>query len=317
MSYPAKKIIAIIGPTASGKSDLAIALAHEYNGEIISVDSRQVYRGMDIGTGKVPRDTKEILHPDSPYLSGGIRHHLLDVADPHTEYNISHFLIDAAKARDDIAARGKLPILCGGTHFWMQALIENTALPSVSPDPVLRTSLENVPTEKLFSLLEAQDPRRAAAIDRHNRFRLIRALEIITALGTVPPPSQRSSSDSTHHESIIFVLNPETEILKHNIRERLEQRFSHGMIDEVQALHAEGLSWERLESFGLEYRYIARYLQKLITEDALHTELFTASWHYARRQLSWLRRWERHGAHLHWITTKTEAEALCQMHLIQ
>ena len=315
MKHLKNTLIVIAGPTASGKSDLAIALAQKYNGEIISADSRQVYCGMDIGTGKVIRDTPEISkyqlsNQNSLYFSGGIRHHLLDVADPRIEYNISHFLVDAETAIVDITTRGKLPILCGGTHFWIQALVDGTNLPSVPPDSALRTILAPKSTEELFSMLHEKDPLRAETIDRHNRLRLIRALEICAALGTVPPLSGNQKSKITNHKPLILVLNPETDVLKKNIAERLEKRFAEGMIDEIRHLHTNGLSWERLESFGLEYRSIARFLQGFITEPDMKTELSAASWQYARRQLTWLRRWEKKGASLHRITTLTEAENL-------
>jgi tRNA dimethylallyltransferase len=309
MELPPHKLIVIAGPTASGKSDLAIKLAHQLDGEIISADSRQVYRGMDIGTGKVPRDF-DLQHNhaiNAPYMSGGIHHHLIDVASPSEEYNISHFLHDANVALLDIATRGKQPIICGGTHFWMQALIEDTLLPAVPPNPTLRAELSSKTTEELFTFLKEQDPKRAQSIDSKNPLRLIRALEIISVLGRVPPHDKQKIQQETNNRPIILVLNPPKEILRERINTRLTSRFEAGMIEEVTTLHQTGVSWEHLESFGLEYRFIAQFLQGKIDEATMQTELASASWHYARRQLSFLRRWERQGADLIWTPDSEQA----------
>lgn len=304
MELPPHKPIVIAGPTASGKSDLAIELAHRLNGEIISADSRQVYRGMDIGTGKVLRDPESAS--ENGYISGGIRHHLIDIADPNEAYNISHFLRDADHALADIRARGKRPLVCGGTHFWIQAFLEGTNLPTVPPDPVLRDRLGTKTADELYILLEAQDPARAATIDRYNPLRLIRALEIVAALGTVPSITRHEPSTAENH-STILVLNPPKEVLRERIRTRLLNRFASGMTEEVEKLHAQGISWERLESFGLEYRFIAQLLRDSVDQETVRIELEHAIWHYARRQLSWLRRWERQGTTLTWIPDPKEA----------
>ena len=304
MELPPHKMIVIAGPTASGKSDLAIELAHRLNGEIISVDSRQVYRGMDIGTGKVLRDSESAA--DDEYISGGIRHHLIDIAEPNEAYNISGFLQDADHALTDIRARGKRPLVCGGTHFWIQALLEGTSFPAVPPDPVLRDHLSTKTTDELYTLLKAQDPTRAATIDRQNPLRLIRALEIVAALGTVPLITRHEPSTAENH-STILVLNPPKEVLRERIRTRLLNRFASGMVEEVERLHGQGIDWERLESFGLEYRFIAEFLQGKRDETSLQADLEHAIWHYARRQLSWLRRWERQGTALTWISDPKEA----------
>lgn len=299
------KLLAIVGPTASGKSDLAIALARQHDGEIISADSRQIYRGMDIGTGKVPRDAI----PTEFFYSEGIRHHLIDIADPDEEYNISHFQSDARAAIEDIRSRGKLPIICGGTHFWIQALLDDTSLPAVPPDPALRERLASHTPEELFRMLETQDPDRAASIDRHNAIRLIRALEICASLGVVPVPISHQQPIASEDRTII-AINPPKEILRGRIENRLEKRLTEGMIDEVRRLHEKGVSWERLEAFGLEYRYIALFLQEKITDEAMREELLHAIWHYAKRQQSWLRRWERQGTLIRWISEAREAEKI-------
>ncbi len=309
-------IIFIIGPTASGKSDLAIALAKKLNGEIISADSRQVYRGMDIGTGKVPRDLTGIPNAKYPmpnknhFFSDGIIHHLINVASPKREYNISHFLRDAKKAIADIEKRGKLPIICGGTHFWIQVLITGQTLPEVKPNTILRAKLEKKSAEELFKMLQEKNPERAKTIDAKNPHRLIRALEICNALGSVP--NTKYKIQNTKYNSLIIALHPEKEILRERIRNRLEKRFAEGMIDEVRNLRTSGISWKRLESFGLEYRYIALFLQGKISEKEMREKLFFETWHYAKRQLSFIRRMRKKGIHVHW--RENSARALPLIH---
>ncbi len=327
-------LIAIIGPTASGKSDLAIALAKKYDGEVISADSRQVYRGMDIGTGKVTRDpntshpernddfsrnTVEGSHQgqdpstrrlgrDDTYLSEGIIHHLIDVASPRREYNISHFLRDAKKAIAHIEKRGKLSIICGGTHFWIQTLLTGQTLPEVKPDKLLRAKLEKKSPAELFEMLKEKDPKRASTIDSKNKYRLIRALEICDTMGSVPDTKYKIQN--TKYNSLIIALNPEKELLRERIQTRLEKRFDVGMIEEVKELRTSGISWKRFEGFGLEYRYIARFLQEKISENEMREKLFFEIWHYAKRQISFICRWEKQGARIHWIENATEGMAI-------
>lgn len=303
------KTIVIMGPTASGKSDLGLALAKKYDGEIVSADSRQVYRGMDIGTGKVPRDNQQptINKKRGAYFSEGIRHHLIDVASPKRNYNVTHFVRDAKRAIADIKKRGKTPIICGGTGFWIQALIEDNPFPAVKPNPALRQKLSKLSIATLFTELEKKDPIRAKNIDARNKIRLIRALEICAALGTVPPLPKSYQLQTESY--LIIILNPSQEILYQNIAVRLEKRMDQGMVSEVERLRAEGISWKRLESFGLEYKYIALFLQKKITLEVMKERLEFEIRHYAKRQLTWLRRFEK-TIPLHWITSREEAEKL-------
>ncbi len=325
MRNTALKTIVIVGPTASGKSNLAIALARRYNGEIISADSRQVYRGMDIGSGKVPRDKIEMYHINDDrlscdtskicdtrshykknvYISGGIRHWLLDVASPKRTYNVTHFVRDAKKALADIRKRGTVPIICGGTGFWVQTLIEGASFPAVKPNVKLRARLGKKSATELFMMLAKQDPARAKTIDRHNKARLIRALEICNALGQVPPLSTNYKLPATNYT--IIALNPNKEILQKNIAMRLKKRLRQGMIKEVKRLHTEGVSWRRLEGFGLEYRNLALFLQKKIDQKTMEKNIIKESWRYAKRQLTWLCRFEKTGAKIHWITDPKQA----------
>lgn len=290
------KTIVIMGPTASGKSDLAIALARKYNGEIISADSRQVYRGMDIGTGKVTKAEQKLA-----------RHHLLDVASPKRNYNVTHFVRDAKKIMADIKKRGKMPIICGGTGFWAQALLEENNFPAVKPNPVLRKKLGKLSAAELFAQLKKKDPSRAKTIDPKNKVRLIRALEIISTLGKVPKPKKNQINNDAY---IVLVLNPPKEILHSNIETRLEKRLKKGMIAEVKKLRETGLSWKKLESFGLEYKYVSLFLQKKISKKTMRERLNFEIRHYAKRQITWLKRFEKMGAQIHWITNPREAEKL-------
>lgn len=284
-----------MGPTASGKSDVAIKLARIFNGEIISADSRQVYKGMDIGTGKVPRQlTTDGSQPSAEdlkegYFSEGIRHYLIDVAEPNIDFNVSHFKTEAEKAIETILAKGKVPIICGGTGFWIQAVTDDMDLPQVKPDEKLRKELDKLSAEELFQKLKQLDPERAENIDKYNKYRLIRALEIIEAIGKVPNKSL-VSRQSARYEFLQIGIEVNREILNAKIKKRLDARFNEGMTEEVENLHENGVSWERLETFGLEYRWIARFLQEKISADEMKEKLYFDIIHYAKRQMTWLRR---------------------------
>lgn len=311
----APKILVILGPTASGKSALAVSLARQFNGEIISADSRQVYKGLDIGSGKVPRDRSNTCRMETNknrirvsfddirerfgrYFYRDIRHHLLDVASPKRTFTAAQYQKLAGKAIRDILRRGKLPIICGGTGFYIDALLNGYALPAVKPNPKLRRELEKKSTETLFLELQSLDPNRAREIDRHNRRRLIRALEIIIETGSpVPPLAQNSYSNVLKNMRIrksgvlkIGIRIP-TEELKKRIAKRLKERLRGGkMIAEVKQLHTTGISWKRLDDLGLEYRYISRFLRGLATKKEVSEKIKTESWRYAKRQLTWWKR---------------------------
>ena len=325
------KLLVILGPTSSGKSALSIDVAKRWNGEIISADSRQVYRGMDIGTGKVPKDTLQQTTDNESqeisgaalsavrcelYVSGGIPHHLLDVADPNDGYNISHFLRDTRAAIGGIASRGKLPIVCGGTGFWIQALVEHQTLPNIPPDPALREALASKTPEELFGMLERLDPERAKTVDQKNPRRLIRAIEIARDPNNTPRitnhESQNNQTTKQPNNQLLLALCPPKDILDAKIKTRLDARFAEGMIEEVARLHTEGVSWERLDAFGLEYRWISRYLRGMISEQDMNERLFFDSIHYAKRQMTWIRRWKKSNSDLHIVETKENALALTE-----
>ncbi|OGG85722.1 tRNA (adenosine(37)-N6)-dimethylallyltransferase MiaA [Candidatus Kaiserbacteria bacterium RIFOXYB1_FULL_46_14] len=269
------KIVVVVGPTASGKTGMAVELAKRFNGEVVSADSRQVYRGMDIGTAKVTTEEMQ-----------GIPHHLLDVASPTEVYTASDFARDAKIVINDIISRGRLPIVAGGTFFYIDTLLGKVTVPEVPPDQVLRATLEEKSAADLLSILESLDPDRAASIEPENQRRLVRAIEIATYLGKVPP---QSPSDCPYDVLTIgLLINIEThgEIVKQRIIERLNT----GMADEVRTLLESGVTHERLESFGLEYRYLSRYLRGLLDYDSMVEELSVKTRQFAKRQMTWLKR---------------------------
>lgn len=287
------KIIVILGPTASGKSDLAVELARKFSGEIISADSRQVYRGMDIGTGKITK--KEMA---------GIPHHLLNVTSPKRRFTVAQYKKLAQKAIKKILAKNKLPIICGGTGFYIQALTENLEIPAVKPDLKLRAKLEKIAAKELYKKLQKLDPERAKAIDRFNRRRLIRAIEIVMVTGQ---PVPKLKSDKPYDVLFLGVKKSPLE-LKRLIAKRLQKRLKQGMIAEVKKLRRQGLSWQRLDDFGLEYRWIAKFLRKIISREEMISRLQKDIEHFAKRQMTWFKRDKR----ILWINNKRRAYVLAK-----
>jgi tRNA dimethylallyltransferase len=265
------KVVAVVGPTASGKSALGVKIAKERGGEVISVDSRQVYKGLDIGTGKV---TKREMR--------GVPHHLLDVMSPKKTMSAHDFALRAERAINDIHTRGKLPILVGGTGFWLDALIYDGALPDIAPNQALRKKLEKKSSDELYALLEKKDSDRAAEMDPKNKRRLIRSLEIADALGRVPKQKRKLR----YSIEVVMISLPKEELRK-RIHDRLHARMKRGMIAEAKRLHQQGLSWRRMEELGLEYRYLARYLQGKVSKERMLEELEAKIWQYAKRQMRW------------------------------
>lgn len=269
------KLLIIVGPTASGKTSLSIKIAKQFKGEVISADSRQVYRGLDIGSGKVTKAEME----DVP-------HHLLDIVEPTTVYTAKDFVIDAEQAVTEISNRDKLPIIAGGTFFYIDALLKKASLPEVEPDEELRSLLLKKTAEELFTELKGLDSERAETIDPHNSRRLVRAIEIASALGKVP---KHSPTDSPY-DTLTFGIQISKEELHKNIKIRLEERLKEGMIEEVETLLKKGVSHERLEDLGLEYRYLSLYLRGEMDYETATTELETKIRQFAKRQLTWLKR---------------------------
>ena len=267
------KALVIVGPTASGKSDLAVKLAKKLGGEIISADSRQVYKGLNIGTGKI---TKSEMKDTT--------HHLLDVANPKEQFSASDYRSLAEPVMERVVGNNKLPIIVGGTGFYIDALTSTTSLPEVVPNEKLRKKLTKKSAEELFEILEKKDLRRAKTIDTKNKVRLIRALEIIEALGKVPKPQTNKSSP---YEFIYIGLRPID--LDERIRLRLKRRLA-GIIAESKKLHSQGLSYKRMDELGLEYRYTALYLQGKLDKKEMEGKLNIEIRRYAKRQMTWFKR---------------------------
>ncbi len=249
---PPKKMIVVLGPTASGKSGLAVELAREFNGEVISADSRQVYKGMDIGTGKISK--KEMK---------GVPHHLIGVANPRKAFTAIDFKKRAEKTLEDIWSRGKTPIVCGGTGFYIQAITGGVAIPEVKPNPKLRAKLEKKTPEQLFKMLKKLDARRAETIDAKNPRRLIRAIEIARALGKVPKAGSQPTVAGSQ-TLFIGIKLPEKK-LKEKVEKRMKQMLRRGLIKETEKLKnpptGGGLSWKRIYELGFEYKYPAMFLR--------------------------------------------------------
>jgi tRNA dimethylallyltransferase len=268
------KIVVILGQTATGKSDLAVEIARRFNGEIISADSRQVYKGLDIGSGKITKREME-----------GVPHHLLDVANPKRQFSVAQYKKLADKKIEEINKKSKLSIIVGGTGFYIQAIVDDLVLPEVKPNSKLRKELEKKTTKELFEILKKLDKDRAKDIEKDNPRRLIRAIEIAKALGKVPKLKTNSKYDVLQ-----IGLKLSEDKLKENIEKRLFARMKKGMVREVEKLHSQGLSWKRLESLGLEYKNLALYLQKKITKPELLEKIQTESWQFAKRQMRWFKR---------------------------
>ncbi|MDP2665450.1 MAG: tRNA (adenosine(37)-N6)-dimethylallyltransferase MiaA [bacterium] len=275
----ASNILCIAGPTASGKSSCAVEEALARGGEIISVDSRQVYRGLDIGTEKITREEMR-----------GVPHHLIDIREPSENYSAGDFVADATKLINEISARGKLSILVGGTHFYFDALL--SGLPTgVDANPELREELEKLSTEELYARVRRADARRASELDPHNRRRLIRALEIIASLGTVPPRYPKFVPIGTNcgYHAEWIVIDPSAEELRTRIDARLKSALERGLVDEVRRVR-EQVGDARLNELGLEYKVVGEFLRGECMEASLLPTLSAKLWQYARRQKAWLRK---------------------------
>lgn len=276
--YPCK-ILCIAGPTASGKSSRAVEEALKHNGDIISVDSRQVYRGLDIGTEKITREEMQ-----------GIPHHLIDTRDASETYSAGDFVTDATQLISDISARGKLPILVGGTHFYFDALLHGLPM-GVDANPALREELEQLSTVRLFARMRERDSRRAAELDPQNRRRLIRALEIIESLGTVPLRHSLFNPIGQNKEYIVqwIVIDLPREELRARIDARLARALERGLIDEVRRVREE-VGDTRLNELGLEYKIVGEFIRGERDKASLLPILSAKLWQYARRQKAWLRK---------------------------
>lgn len=269
------KVIVILGQTATGKSDLAVKIAKKINGEIISADSRQVYKGLDIGTGKITK--KEMK---------GVPHYMLDIANPKKKFSVAEYQEKCIYAIADILKRNKTPIICGGTGFYIDAITKGIVFPEVPPNKKLRKILEKKNIKQLLVILKKLDPARANTIDQNNKVRLIRAIEIAKALGKVP----KITETKLPYKFIKIGLYLPEDLLKKKINTRLLKRITAGMLNEGKKLHRLGLSWKRMNELGLEYRFISLYLQNKITKQEMVVRLNQEIYQYAKRQMTWFKR---------------------------
>ena len=279
-------LIAIVGPTASGKTAKAVALAKAIGGEIISCDSRQIYRGMDLGTGK---DIEE--YGDVPY-------HLIDICDAGYKYNLYEFLRDATEAIADIQRRGLNPVLCGGTGLYVESLLKGMSLPKVPENPELRASLADKSLEQLTDMLSRMKTLHNTT-DVDTVKRAIRAIEIQTYYHD--NPHLAPLPDAKPLDAIVIGVDIDREARRRRITERLSARLESGMLDEIRRLLDSGVSPEDLIYYGLEYKFLTRHIIGELTYDEMFTGLEMAIHQFAKRQMTWFRGMERRGIPINWI----------------
>ena len=292
-----KKLVVILGPTASGKSELAIKLAKKFNGEIVSADSRQVYKSLDIGTGKVTK--KEMK---------GIPHHLLDVASPKRRFTVAQYRKLALKAINKIFKKGKVPIFCGGTGFYIQAVVDGIIIPEVKPDWRLRSNLNKFPVEELYKILKKLDPRRAKTIEKKNPRRLIRAIEIVIKTKKPVPPFKKQPLP---YPVLMIGIKKSPEELKKLIKKRFLKWLRRGLVKEIKNLNQSGLSWKKIEDFGIHYQVIAQYLQRKLNYQEMIAKSLKELVDYVRRQMTWFKCDKR----IHWVKNYQEAKKLIKKFL--
>lgn len=296
-------LLVLLGPTASGKTHLAVQAARRLDGEIISADSRQVYRGLDIGSGK---DLEEY---------GRIPYHLIDVVDPGYEFSLFDFVQAFGRCFREVSNRGSLPILCGGSGLYLDAVLQRYELVKVSENRTLRQELAPLSLVALQEQLQSLRPEQHNSTDLEDRSRVIRAIEI--AIGE--DRSEATPLQLPAFKARVFGLRWPRQRLRERITQRLQQRLDQGMIEEVEALHVSGVAWETLDFYGLEYRFVGQYLQGQLNRNDLFQKLNSAIHQFAKRQETWFRRMQRQGVVIDWLDAEadpvTEMLAACQDYL--
>ncbi len=271
-----KKLLVIVGATATGKSNLAIKIAKKFNGEIISADSRQIYRNLDIGTGKITEQEQK-----------QVKHYMINIASVKKQYTVAQYTQQANKIIKKIWRQQKLPIICGGSPLYVISVIEGLQFPKIKTNPKLRAQLSARPLTDLWQELKKLDPVRANNIDSNNKRRIIRALEIIY---TTEKPIQPLKKQPLTSDILILSTQKSKEEIKHLIKTRLDKRLKQGMIKEVKKLKKQNISSKRLYDLGLEYRYINLYLDKKISYQEMYDTLYKKIIDFAKRQLTWFKK---------------------------
>ena len=296
--------IIILGPTAVGKTAIGVAVARAFNGEIISADSRQTYRHLDIGSGK------DLADYAASEEGAAVPYHLIDITELPAEYNVYNYQQDFYKAFKDITERGKLPVVVGGTGMYIDAIVRDYQLVILPENKKLHEELEATPLEVLAERLIKLQPDLHTKCDLLEKDRVIKALEIIEA--------KKQGLDSTSVQRpdirpfVIGTTLPRPQLWE-NISIRLRERLDNGMIEEVQAIHDSGISWERLEKLGLEYRFCSQFLQgQISSKEDLYEGLFVAIRQFAKRQETWFRMMEKKGVEIHWLDAGSKEERIKQ-----
>ncbi len=292
-----KKLIVILGPTASGKTALSIKLAKKINGEIVSADSRQVYQGMDIGTAKISKKDMK-----------GIPHYLLDVAPPKRKFSVAQYQKLALETINKILTKRvpRVPFLVGGSPFYIYSVVEGWVFPQLKADQKLRKKLEKKSIEKLFDILKKLDSKRAAQIEKKNKRRLVRAIEIAEKLGKVPPLKREPQFNCL----LIGIKKPKEE-LKELIKKRFSEWLKRGFVEEVRKLKKSGLSWKKIEEFGLHYRCVTQYLQGKMKYNEMVEKSLKELEKFSKRQMTWFKKDKR----INWLRNYQEVEKLVRKFL--
>ena len=288
-------LITILGPTASGKTALAARLAYEMHTEVISGDSRQVYRRMDLGTGKDLED----------YVVEGIQvpYHLIDIVEPGTKYNVFEYQRDFLKVYEELRGEGKVPVLCGGTGHYLESVLRGYRLMPVPENEALRTVLAGKSLEELTEMLKSyKQLHNKTDVDTPKR--AIRAIEIEEYYRN--HPAEGRDFPSIH--ALVVGIDIDRETRRRKISERLKQRLEHGMLDEIRDLLSEGIPAENLIYYGLEYKYLTQYVIGELTYEEMYRKLEIAIHQFAKRQMTWFRGMERRGIQIHWLEASSPME---------
>jgi tRNA dimethylallyltransferase len=282
--------IVVLGPTASGKTRLACVLAHELNGEIISADSRQVYKGLNIGTGKDYEEYKA--------FGEAIKYHLIDICEPGETFFLHDFMRECKKAFGEIISEKKLPLICGGTGLYLDSLRKDFSLTQIPEDHALRGTLQVLSKEELLGKLKQHDKKLTHHADTSSVKRIIRAIEVAKFLSENP---DYLKPEEKPYKPFYIGIKVNIDERKSLIAKRLDERLQHGLIGEVEELLKSGITYERLEFFGLEYKFVSWYLQNKISRQELRDQLFTAICQFSKRQMTWFRKMEKEGVKILWI----------------